>query len=124
MRPELPEFRRQDEKNRQNSIDDLSEEVLNEADQVAAQALVTSYRAYERLIELGVAKECAREVLPLSTPTRMYMNGSIRSWLHYCDLRAKNGTQKEHSQIAFMIKDILYRNLPNTYLAMWPEESY
>jgi thymidylate synthase ThyX len=72
----------------------LSEEVLREADQVAAVALVESYKAYNQLLELGVAKECAREVLPLATPTRLYMNGTIRSWLHYCDLRTANGTQR------------------------------
>jgi thymidylate synthase (FAD) len=74
--------------------------VLREADQVAAVALVESYNAYNRLLELGVAKECAREVLPLATPTRLYMNGTIRSWLHYCDLRTSNGTQQEHAKIA------------------------
>ena len=115
----MPELRRQDHTNRQNSIDDLSEEVLREADQVAAVALVESYKAYNRLLELGVANECAREVLPLATPTRLYMNGSIRSWLHYCDLRTSNGTQKEHAQIAAQVQDILYSQIPNVCAAMW-----
>jgi thymidylate synthase (FAD) len=83
LRPEMPYFRAPDPKNRQNSTDTLSEEVLREADQVAAVALVESYKAYNRLLELGVAKECASEVLPLATPTTLYMNGTIRSWLHY-----------------------------------------
>ena len=115
----MPELRRQDYTNRQNSIDDLSEEVLREADQVAAVALVESYKAYNQLLELGVAKECAREVLPLATPTRLYMNGTIRSWLHYCDLRTSNGTQKEHAQIAAQVQDILYSQIPNVCEAMW-----
>ena len=115
----MPELRRQDHTNRQNSIDDLSEEVLREADQVAAVALVESYKAYNQLLELGVAKECAREVLPLATPTRLYMNGTIRSWLHYCDLRTANGTQREHAKIAASVQDILYSQIPNVCEAMW-----
>ena len=115
----MPELRRQDHANRQNSIDDLSEEVLREADQVAAVALVESYKAYNQLLELGVAKECAREVLPLATPTRLYMNGTIRSWLHYCDLRTANGTQREHAKIAAQVQDILYSQIPNVCEAMW-----
>ena len=115
----MPELRRQDYTNRQNSIDDLSEEVLREADQVAAVALVESYKAYNQLLELGVAKECAREVLPLATPTRLYMNGTIRSWLHYCDLRTAHGTQKEHAKIAAQVQDILYSQIPNVCEAMW-----
>jgi thymidylate synthase (FAD) len=119
LRPELPEMRRQDTKNRQNSIDDLPLDVLHETDKLVAQSFVTAYRAYDRLLELGVAKECAREVLPMATPTRLYMNGSIRSWLHYCDLRTGNGTQKEHAVIAGQIQDLLYEYLPNVCEAMW-----
>jgi thymidylate synthase (FAD) len=122
LRPELPEMRRQDLKNRQNSIDDLSLETLRECDELVGKALVTSYRAYDRLLELGVAKECAREVLPLCTPTRLYMNGSIRSWLHYCNLRTGNGTQKEHAVIAGQIQDILYSQIPNVCEAMWSDD--
>ena len=122
LRPKMPYFRAPDPKNRQNSTDTLSEEVLREADQVAAVALVESYKAYNRLLELGVAKECAREVLPLAIPTRLYMNGSIRSWLHYCDLRTAHGTQKEHAQIAAQVQDILYLQIPNVCEAMWSRE--
>lgn len=122
LRPELPEMRRQDLSNRQNSVDDLSLEVLFECDQLVGKALVTSYRAYESLLELGVAKECAREVLPLATPTRMYMNGTIRSWLHYCDLRTSNGTQKEHQVIATQVQEILHQYLPTVCEAMWSKE--
>jgi thymidylate synthase (FAD) len=123
LRPEMPSFRAPDPKNRQNSTDTLSEEVLREADQVAAVALVESYKAYNRLLELGVAKECAREVLPLSTPTRLYMNGTIRSWLHYCDLRTAHGTQREHAKIAGQVQDLLYEHLPNVCEAMWEKNS-
>ena len=119
LRPEIPEMRRQDLKNRQNSVDDLSLETLAECDQLVASALVTSYRAYNKLLEFGVAKECAREVLPLATPTTLYMNGTIRSWLHYIDLRTSNGTQKEHALIAAQIQDILYSKVPNVCEAMW-----
>ena len=122
LRPELPEFRRQDQKNRQNSINDLSPSTLKEAELIAASALINSQRAYEQLLQLGVAKECARDVLPLCTPTRLYMNGTILSWLHYCDLRTSNGTQKEHALIAGQIQDILYDLLPNVCKAMWGAE--
>jgi len=113
LRPELPEMRRQDTKNRQNSIDDLPLGVLHETDKLVSQAFVTAYRAYDRLLELGVAKECAREVLPLATPTRLYMNGTIRSWIHYCQLRCGNGTQLEHRMIANGAYKLLQEFLPN-----------
>jgi thymidylate synthase (FAD) len=77
------------------------------------------YDLYKRMLEAGVAKECAREVLPMAAPTRLYMNGSVRSWLHYCDLRTSNGTQKEHAVIAGQIQDILYEQLPSVCSAMW-----
>jgi len=116
---QVPELRRQDKKNRQNSIDDLD---------YLRQDLYTSkikhlyeecYRLYEQMLKDGIAKECAREVLPMAAPTRLYMNGTIRSWLHYCDLRTSNGTQKEHALIAAQIQDILYSELPNVCEAMW-----
>jgi thymidylate synthase (FAD) len=112
LRPELPEMRRQDLTNRQNSIDDLSLEVLAECDKVVGQAFVTSYRAYTRLLELGVAKECARKVLPINSPTRLYMSGTIRSWIHYLQVRCGEETQLEHREIAQQIKDILLGELP------------
>ena len=121
LRPEMPYFRAPDPKNRQNSTDTLSEEVLREADQVAAVALVEGYKAYNRLLELGVAKECAREVLPLATPTRLYVHGTLRSWIHYCQLRCANGTQKEHQDIACAIKDILAEQVPDIYEAAFCE---
>jgi thymidylate synthase (FAD) len=119
LRPELPAFRRQDTKNRQNSIDDLSADTLDHCQAIAADVLVTSLKAYQNLLELGVAKECARELLPLCTPTRLYMAGSVRSWLHYIDLRTANGTQLEHKEIALKCKSRLYEALPGVCKAMW-----
>jgi thymidylate synthase (FAD) len=117
--PVIPELRRQDLKNRQNSIDDL-DEVLKKNFQFRIGSLYSDcYGLYKDLVAAGVAKECAREVLPLATPSRLYMNGSIRSWLHYCDLRTSNGTQKEHAQIAGQVQDILYEHVPNVCEAMW-----
>lgn len=113
LRPELPDMRRQDLTNRQNSIDDLPLEVLAECDKLIGQAFVTSYRAYDRLLELGVAKECARKVLPMNSPTRLYMSGTIRSWIHYLSVRTGVETQLEHRQIALAIAEILSRELPS-----------
>jgi thymidylate synthase (FAD) len=115
VRPELPEMRRQDHTNRQNSIDDLSLEVLAECDKLVGQAFVTSYRAYDRLLELGVAKECARKVLPMNSPTRLYMSGTIRSWIHYLQVRKGPETQLEHRIIATQINDILNKEMPNLW---------
>lgn len=114
----LPELRRQDEKNRQNSIDDipaylnlvLTEEIRAHFEQ--------SMRIYNRLLEKGVAKECARFVLPLATPTRLYMTGSVRSWITYIALREKNGTQKEHMDIAKLCKQIFAEQFPTTAEAL------
>jgi thymidylate synthase (FAD) len=109
----IPQLRTQDTKNRQNSIDNLDEVLSKNFEFQIAKHYCNAYQLYKDMIEAGVAKECAREVLPLSTPTRMYMNGTIRSWLHYCKLRTGNGTQKEHVVIANQIQDILYQHLPS-----------
>lgn len=119
LRPEIPDFRRQDLKNRQNSINDLDEDTLDYCQAIAADVLVTSIKAYQNLLDLGVAKECAREILPLCTPTRLYMAGSVRSWLHYIDLRQSNGTQKEHRDIALACRGVLSKELPTITEAMW-----
>ena len=74
------------------------------------------------MVSSGVAKECAREVLPLAAQSRIYMNGTIRSWLHYCDLRTGHGTQREHAVIAGQVQDLLYEHLPNVCEAMWNRE--
>lgn len=113
QRPEIPQWRRQDHTNRQNSIDDLSDEVVRQADRVSAEAFIATQRAYDRLLELGVAKECARKVLPMSSPTRLYMSGTIRSWIHYLSVRTGPETQLEHRQIAQEIRTILINHLPS-----------
>lgn len=122
QKPDLPAFRRQDHANRQNSIDDLSDDTLSEASAIAKQALEASQDAYQQLLALGIAKECAREVLPLATPSTLIMAGSIRSWLHYIDLRSANGTQKEHQDIALACRAILEEQLPTVCKAMWPDQ--
>jgi thymidylate synthase (FAD) len=115
----IPELRRQDTKNRQNSIDDLDSTMLQLFGYEISKHYADAYRLYHNLLEAGVAKECAREVLPMAAPTKLYMNGTIRSWLHYCDLRTSNGTQKEHAQIAAQVQDLLYLHLPAVCNAMW-----
>lgn len=120
--PLVPELRRQDTKNRQNSIDDLDLHMTSTLRSEIEEHFNDTLDLYDRLLAYGVAKECAREVLPLATPTRLYMNGSIRSWIHYCDLRTSNGTQKEHALIATQVQDILYLQLPNVCEAMWSKD--
>jgi thymidylate synthase (FAD) len=119
--PQVPELRLQDYKNRQNSIQATGEDKERLESLIACidQHFASSMFLYEELLEAGVARECAREVLPMAAPTKLYMNGTIRSWLHYCDLRTSNGTQKEHAQIAAQVQDLLYQHLPNVSEAMW-----
>ena len=108
----LPELRRQDKKNRQNSIDDLDPFVQQKLE-AQMQTLFSSAQAlYNQMIEEGVAKECARMVLPLCTPTRIYMTGSCRSWIHYIDLRTAHGTQKEHMDIAEACRSVFIEQFP------------
>ena len=97
---ELPELRRQDVKNRQNSIDDLEPAISEKLQKQMITLFSSSLALYNQMLESGVAKECARFVLPLATPTRLYMSGSCRSWIHYINLRSAHGTQKEHMDIA------------------------
>ena len=115
----LPELRRQDLKNRQNSIDDMESETQEYYQDRIDKHFRESVNLYESLLHSGVAKECARSVLPLNTVTRLYMSGTLRSWLHYVDLRGDNGTQKEHMQIARSIGDILSDTVPTIARAMW-----
>ena len=117
-----PNIRRQDTKNRQNSIDDINEFTVQEFQLKANQLFDMSRHLYEEMLAAGIAKECARDVLPLCSPTTMYMNGTIRSFLHYCDLRCGNGTQYEHKLIADQVKAILNKQLPGIYSAMWRSE--
>ena len=115
---EIPTFRRQDTKNRQNSTDDLTEDVKAWAEANAALAIAKVYNTYEELLELGVAKECARRILPLCTPTTIYMHGTLRSYIHYIELRTKPDTQLEHRIIATGIKDIFVDKFPITAEAL------
>ena len=117
----VPELRRQDTENRQNSIDDLASETQEYYKERMDAHFRESVNLYESLLHSGVAKECARSVLPLNTVTRLYMSGTIRSWLHYCDLRCANGTQEEHKQVADSVKAILLEELPTIARAMWNE---
>ena len=96
----LPELRRQDDKNRQNSIDDVDPFIKQDYELKMQRHFVDAMKLYKEMLHSGIAKECARMVLPLATPTKMYMSGSLRSWIHYIDLRSANGTQKEHMKIA------------------------
>ena len=114
----LPELRRQDEKNRQNSISDLPPGIQAEYSSKIAKHFDDAMWLYNNLLDSGVAKECARFVLPLATPTRIYMTGSCRSWLHYIALRSSNGTQKEHQEIALECKEIFKQVFPAVAEAM------
>lgn len=115
---ELPELRRQDTKNRQNSIDDLPTYLVDSFNFQVAQLMAESDQLYHRMLAAGVAKECARNVLTLGgAPTKLYMHGTLRSWIHYIALRSGNGTQKEHRLIAESIGDIFEKQFPIIYEA-------
>ena len=117
--PVIPSLRKQDLKNRQNSTDDLSTDKKEIFMRRIGQLYAESEDLYREMVSSGVAKECARDVLPMSSPSRLYMNGTVRSWLHYCELRCANGTQREHQVIASQVKDLLYSHMPNVCRAMW-----
>ena len=108
----LPELRRQDLKNRQNSTDDMDQRKVNHYNRKMQQHFKQGMKLYQNMLKDGVAKECARFVLPLATPTRLYMTGSVRSWIHYIDLRSAHGTQKEHMEIAEMVRTIFKEQFP------------
>ena len=108
----LPALRRQDTKNRQNSIDDLDPFDVQNLELQMQTLFDSSLALYQQMLKRGVAKECARNVLPLCVPTKMYMSGSVRSWIHYISLRSANGTQKEHMDIANACKDIFIEQFP------------
>jgi len=114
----VPELRRQDVKNRQNSIDDLDPDFVDLKQKQIATYFQQGMNLYNHLIENGVAKECARFVLPLATPTKIYMSGSCRSWIHYIQLRTANGTQKEHMEIAEQCKQIFCEQFPTVANAL------
>ena len=108
----LPELRRQDDKNRQNSTDDLDPLVVEDFNLKMQRHFVDGMKLYKEMLDVGVAKECARFVLPLATPTRIYMTGSVRSWIHYIDLRSAHGTQKEHMAVAEGVRSIFSEQFP------------
>tara|TARA_B100000927_G_C16445606_1_gene461620 strand:- start:635 stop:1267 length:633 start_codon:yes stop_codon:yes gene_type:complete len=114
----IPDYRRQDTKNRQNSTDDLDPFVKQTIEIETAKLFESAVNLYESMLEKGVAKECARMVLPLCTPTRIYMTGSCRSWIHYINLRSAHGTQKEHMQIAEACRNIFTEQFPSVSEAL------
>ena len=114
----LPELRRQDTKNRQNSIDDIDPFTRQRYEILMQKHFREAMDLYREMLDEGIAKECARFVLPLATPTRLYMTGSVRSWIHYIDLRSANGTQKEHMDIANACKCIFVCQFPAVSEAM------
>ena len=108
----LPELRSQDTKNRQNSIDDVDPAVVETYNKEMRSLFDRSIDLYKKMLRSGIAKECARFVLPLATPTKLYMTGSCRSWIHYIKLRSGHGTQKEHMDIANACKVIFSQQFP------------
>jgi thymidylate synthase (FAD) len=114
------ELRSPADKNRQSSSDEINDTVINN---VAKYSMEQSLNCYNKLIAQGVAKECARAVLPLGTQTTMYMNGTVRSWVHYISLRTEENTQKEHRDIANEIRKIFIDNFPNVAEALgWKQD--
>jgi thymidylate synthase (FAD) len=120
----VPDLRRQDTKNRQNSIDDIDEDVKQDLWLKINDHFKESMQLYKELLDKGVAKECARFVLPLATPTRIYMTGSCRSWITYIALREKSGTQREHMNIAKACKAVFAEQFPICYEALGGEADW
>ena len=119
----LPDLRRQDTKNRQNSIDDIDPFVRQEFQIKMQKHFAAGMKLYQEMLDANIVKECARFVLPLAVPTRLYMTGSVRSWIHYIELRSANGTQKEHMDIANRCKEIFIEQFPSVAEAMeWTTE--
>ncbi len=114
----VPDLRSQDLKNRQNSNDDIPQEKKEEYQALIARHFSEAMDLYNALLQEGVAKECARFVLPLATPTRIYMTGSVRSWVHYIDLRSAHGTQKEHMDVVAEIRKIFAEQFPTVAEAL------
>ena len=114
----VPDLRSQDLKNRQNSNDDIPQEKKEEYQALIARHFEDSMNLYNSLLSEGVAKECARFVLPLATPTRLYMTGSCRSWIHYINLRSAHGTQKEHMDVVEKARSIFVEQFPSVSEAL------
>ena len=108
----VPDLRSQDLKNRQNSIDDIPQDKKEQLQKIIASYFAEGMDLYNELIREGIAKECARFVLPLATPTRLYMTGSVRSWIHYIELRSAHGTQKEHMDLVHEVRQIFKQQFP------------
>ncbi|MFZ9740406.1 MAG: FAD-dependent thymidylate synthase [Candidatus Nanopelagicaceae bacterium] len=120
----VPELRRQDTKNRQNSIDDVDPYILQKYEMLNQDYFKRGMDLYKQMLNDGIAKECARFILPLATPTRIYMTGSCRSWIHYIQLRSANGTQKEHMDIAKECQCVFAGQFPNVAEALeWGEHN-
>ena len=114
----LPSLRRQDTKNRQNSIDDVDQFVRQDFELKMQRHFVDGMKLYKEMLDAGIAKECARFVLPLATPTRLYMTGSVRSWVHYIELRSAHGTQKEHMDLVSQVRKIFIEQFPTVSEAL------
>ena len=114
----VPDLRSQDLKNRQNSIDDIPQDKKEQLQKIIASYFAEGMDLYNELIREGIAKECARFVLPLATPTRLYMTGSVRSWIHYIELRSAHGTQKEHMEVAEACRSIFVEQFPTVAEAL------
>ena len=115
---DLPELRKQDLKNRQNSTDDLDPKIVDKFERQMITLFSSAKSLYTQMLDAGVAKECARMVLPLCTPTRIYMTGSCRSWIHYINLRSAHGTQKEHMVIAEGCREVFTEQFPSVSEAL------
>lgn len=124
---ELPELRLQDHKNRQNSIEVSDKDtmvMITEFNMRIMDHFIKGKALYDEMLEAGIAKECARKILPLNTETKIYMTGNVRQWLHYIQLRSGNGTQKEHMQIALDAKEVFIKELPIVAKALgWTSEA-
>ena len=114
----LPELRNQDTKNRQNSIDDVDSKVVDKFNGKMRKHFDASIDLYKEMLHDGIAKECARFVLPLATPTRLYMTGSVRSWIHYIELRSAHGTQKEHMDLVENVRTVFKEQFPTVSEAL------
>jgi thymidylate synthase (FAD) len=117
--PTIPHLRRQDQKNRQNSIDDIDADTRWYLEEEISGLFDDAMELYNKMLNMGIAKECAREVLPMASETTLYMNGTLRSWMHYIGLREASGTQLEHRRIAKACKGLIKEHCPAIYQAMW-----
>jgi thymidylate synthase (FAD) len=114
----LPALRSQDLKNRQNSVDDVDSSLVEKYNSLMENHFKEGMKLYQQMLDDGIAKECARFVLPLATPTRLYMTGSVRSWVHYITLRSAHGTQKEHMDLVENVRSIFKEQFPTVSEAL------